>query len=217
VISIKRLEEPRVLAEGKDRWRDKYLAERAKMPKKRPPSAQYAHQDIIAALSAMSCHKCFYCEQSTKQCDKEIDHYIEVAERPELAFEWSNLYLCCAGCNRKVPNTSIPVADCLDPCDPAVAPAEHLTYDDELIRPRAGSAQGHRTIQKYRLDRPELDHKRGRQLRLFDKAVIGIQRAMLTDGSRAMNKDERELLRSFRQPDQPFSLMFAVYTKTLDL
>jgi 5-methylcytosine-specific restriction endonuclease McrA len=217
MIPLKRLEEPRVLSENEERWRAKYLEERAKSPKKRPPHARYAHREVVATLEAMSCHKCFYCEQSTKQCEKEVDHYIEVAERPELAFAWSNLYLSCAGCNRKVPNSSIPAADCVDPCDPAALPAEHLTYDDEFIRSRNSSTRGLRTIQKYRLDRPELDLKRGRQLRLFLKAVIAIQEAMIAEGRRPMNDDEKELLRSFRQPDQPFSLMFVVYTNAMAL
>lgn len=140
-----------------------------------------------------------------------------MAEHPELAFHWPNLYLACAGCNRKLPNTSIPAGDCLDPCDASAPPPEHLTYDDEFIRAKAGSTRGHRTIQKYRLDRAELDLKRGRQLRLFLKAVIGIQSAMLAEQRTSMNDDEKDLLRRFRQPDQPFSLMFAVYTRDLAL
>lgn len=31
------------------------------------------------------------------------------------------------------------------------------------------------------------------------------------------NEAEKELLQSFRQRDQPFSLMFAVYTRDLDV
>jgi 5-methylcytosine-specific restriction endonuclease McrA len=217
MIPLRRLEEPRVLAESRERWRDKYLEERAKSPKKRPPHAQYAHKDIVATLEAMSFHKCFYCEQSTKQGKPEVDHYIEVAERPDRAFEWSNLYLSCNGCNDKLPNTSIPAADCLDPCDASAPPAEHLTYDEEFIRPRADSTRGRRTIQKYRLDRDDLDHKRVRQLRLFDKTISSIKSAMLVEQRRSMNDNEKELLRRFRQPDQPFSLMFEVYTRDLAL
>ncbi len=213
MIPIRRLAEPQVLAENKARWTAKYLEERMKSPGKRPSSSQYAHRDVVATLERMSFHKCFYCEQSTKQCKREVDHYIEVAERPDLAFEWSNLYLSCDGCNDKLPNRSIPAAECLDPCDASAKPAEHLTYDDELIRPKEGSPEGRRTIQKYKLDRTELDHKRVRQLRLFDKTLKEILRAMNAAGGRAMSEAEKELLRSFRDPSQPFSLMFTIYTR----
>jgi hypothetical protein len=181
VIRLERLGVPQVLAENKDRWLAKYLEERAKDGKRRPPSAQYAHEQVVSTLEAMSCHKCFYCEQSTKQCKKEVDHYIEVAEPPDRAFDWTNLYLSCDGCNDKLPNKTIPAADCLDPCDPSVVPAEHLTFDDELIRFR--SPRGSKTIQKYKLDRPELDHKRGRQLRLFDKVIREILERMIAEGA----------------------------------
>ena len=35
--------------------------------------------------------KCFYCERRLTDSEQEVDHHVEVAERPELAFEWSNL------------------------------------------------------------------------------------------------------------------------------
>lgn len=110
MMALKRLPEPRVLAENKARWSEKYQAERAQSPKKRPSGSQYAHKEVVETLQSMSFHKCFYCEQSTKQTRPEVDHYVEVSERPDLAFEWANLYLSCRECNDKLPFKSIPPA-----------------------------------------------------------------------------------------------------------
>ncbi|KYF71588.1 hypothetical protein BE11_26830 [Sorangium cellulosum] len=166
----------------------------------------------------MSHHKCFYCEQSTKQTRREVDHYIDVAEDPARAFTWTNLYLSCWECNhQKQPHRAIPTTDCLDPCAPDAQPSAHLVFDDELIRAREGSAQGLATIKKYRLSRPDLDHKRLKQLQLFNKALGHIKDAMIAEGRKHMNEKEKALLRSFRAPDFPFSLMFNVVLERLHL
>ncbi|WP_437575938.1 HNH endonuclease [Sorangium sp. So ce887] len=212
MIPVKRLPAPDVLARCEERWRTAYLERRAKDPQKRPSSKQYAHPDIVSTLETMSHHKCFYCEQSTKQTRHEVDHYIDVAEDPTRAFTWTNLYLSCWECNhQKQPNRAIPVTDCLDPCAPDAQPSRHLMFETELIRAREGSAQGLATIKKYRLDRKDLDHKRMKQLHLFNEALIRIKDALIADGRKDMNENEMAVLRSFCQPDFPFSLMFQAY------
>jgi 5-methylcytosine-specific restriction endonuclease McrA len=217
MMALKRLPEPRVLTENKARWSEKFQAERAQSPKKRPSTSQYAHKEVVQALQAMSFHKCFYCEQSTKQAKPEVDHYIEVSERPDLAFEWTNLYLSCRECNDKLPVTSIPPSDCLDPCALDVRPEEHLTFEDEIIRPRSESPIGAATIRKYRLDRDDLDLKRLRQLQHLRNAVDTIKDRMNAEGRRAMTREEEVVLRMFRQPDYPFSLMFKIKTEAMGL
>lgn len=210
MIPVKRLPEPEALRRNKESWLATFLEQRTKEPGKRPRHAQYAHPQVIATLQAMSHNKCFYCEQKQARC--EVDHYIDVAERPELAFEWTNLYLSCWECNHhKQPHRAIPVSDCLDPCDVDVRPAEHLDFDDENITARGGSQRGFCTIKKYRLDSEELDLKRLRQLKLLLKVVIEVREKMTAEGRKVMTEPEKALLRHFAQPDYPFSLMFSIY------
>ena len=159
----------------------------------------------------MSFHKCFYCEQSTKQTRKEIDHYLEVEERPELAFDWDNLYLSCCECNRKLTNRALAASSCVNPCDPNIDPGDHLSFDDEFIRAKPGSGRGAETIRKYRLDRSDLDHKRVRLLRDFLTRLVEIRDAQNRDGGRPMTEAEKEILRAYRQAERPFSLMFRIY------
>ncbi|WP_159397850.1 hypothetical protein [Sorangium cellulosum] len=58
---------------------------------------------------------------------------------------------------------------------------------------------------------PDLDHKRLKQLQLFNKTLDRIKDIMIAEGRKEMSENEKALLRSFRQPDFPFSLMFEVY------
>lgn len=99
---------------------------------------------------------------------------------------------------------------CINPCDSTVRPSDHLTFDGEFIRARDNSVLGVATIKKYHLDRDELDHKRLKQLQVFDRTLIDILEKRISDGGRPLSDGELELLRRFRQPDHPFSLMFSV-------
>ena len=201
---ISRLEKPRILAEKAEQWTSIF----ASGTKNRPDNSKYAHAEVKGVLYSMSFHKCYYCERKLKNIPKEIDHFIEVSERKDLAYEWENLYLACDNCNGKIPNTSIAVTDVLDPCrhtDDEIG--EHLVFDDELITAKNGSALGLKTIQKYGLDSEQLDHLRVRQLKVFQKLYITILQNMHSEG-RGMNDDEKAQLLQFQQADMSFSLMF---------
>lgn len=212
-----------MLVTKKAEWTAAFLAKRAAKPGTRPESRRgYAHPEVRAALEAMSHYKCFYCERSVKgdegEQKAEVDHYIEVAQRPELAFEWTNLYLACRECNKaKMGHATISVEDCLDPCDETAEPEKHLIFEDECIRPRSGSPRGRKTITKYGLDRPQLDQARTRALRNLDRLIIAIQRRQIQEGRRGLTDEEREAIQSFAEPEHPFSLMFRAMVEQVKL
>jgi len=81
--------EPEYLTKHKDKWLEAFLAS----GKPRPDSSKYAHPKIKDVLWSASYGKCFYCECSLCGNSKEVDHFIEVAERKDLAFDWNNLNL----------------------------------------------------------------------------------------------------------------------------
>ncbi|MFN8440694.1 MAG: HNH endonuclease [Caldilineaceae bacterium] len=160
----------------------------------------------------MSYHKCFYCERKLSEVEDQVEHYKEVAAHPHLAFEWENLFLACAECNkRKRPHKEIPVDTCLNPCDEKLMPNEHLTFEQEIIRAKNHSTKGLHTIQKYCLERDDLNLQRLRRLQGFYQLLEDIRKRQIADGGRVINEQEKELLLSFQQPDQPFSLMFQCY------
>ena len=203
MIPLRRLSEPAVLAEKRDEWQAKYDERRSANPKVRPESKQYAHRQVVETLEAMSHGKCFYCEG---QGTLEVDHYIEVAERGDLVFAWENLYLACKDCQRKMPNASISVTDCVDPCDPAIDPAEHLQFDAEFISFR--TLRGELTIKKYCLKRKLLESDRRRMLQRFNTDLLEIGK---TKPWPTMDAAERERLIHYGRADGVFSLMFRAY------
>ncbi len=209
MIPVTRLPEPRILQEKKTAWTADFLAS----PKKRPDSTKYAHREVVEALRVMSHDKCFYCE--AREGSLSVDHYIEVSERRDLAFAWPNLYLACDECQRKQPNRSIPVADCLDPCDPRVEPAAHLTFVAERAKP--ASPCGEQTIKKYRLNDSARLLQRTRQLSLWRDALEHILRTQIAAGRPAMTPAELAELRRFADPDEPFSAMFSCLLKVRGL
>lgn len=97
MIQVERLAEPEVLCRHKDDWCRSFLEERGRDPKKRPHSTRYAHEEIVSTLEAMSHHKCFYCEQSTKGARAEVDHHVDVADQPDLAFTCGRTSIFRAG------------------------------------------------------------------------------------------------------------------------
>ncbi len=209
MIRVEREEEPEILSSKSVEWTEKFIAKRSTDPKARPDSSKYAHSGIKDALSRMSHGKCFYCEYRPDD-GGQVDHHIEIADDPSRAFEWTNLYLSCSQCNQAKKSARIDRSACVDPCDPASGPDEHLTFTDEMIRPLDGSSRGRQTIRKYALDRQLLDLRRSRALRALEKTRATIQARQINDGGRPITKDERELLLSFGQPERPFSLMLRV-------
>ncbi len=214
---IHRLPKPNILEKNATQWTADFLKVRAINPQQRPTGSKYAHAEIKDYLARMGAHKCFYCERALSEKEFVIDHYIEVAERPDLAFEWENLYLCCKDCNSKMTNITLPNANTLDPCSDTYPHAEHISFDNEKIRSRDGSSRGLQTIQKYKLDRDDLNLQRMRALREFDKRLISLQRRLIAEGRKSLTKTEKEILESFKQAERPFSLMFAYYISQQDL
>lgn len=201
MIRLERTARPDILSRKAEGWTNAFVATRSVDPKHRPDSRQYAHREVREALRDMSRAKCFYCETQLAEADETVDHFVEVADDDSLAFEWTNLYLCCGGCQAK--RTSVPRDDALDPCGD-IEPYEHLTFDDELIRPLDGSTRGRATIRRYKLDRQDLDLRRMKQLQRLHKLVIELQ-ALYADG---LPDPQLERLRAFTQPESPYSLMF---------
>lgn len=203
---IERLTKPAILEEKADQWRDAFVSS----GKKRPDNSKYAHSQIRESLNTMSFCKCFYCERKLKDIPQEVDHFIEVAERKDLAYEWDNLYLACDNCNNKQPNRSIPVAEAINPCHHSDEEIQqHLAFEGEIIRARNNSDLGRRTIQKYRLDSPQQDHVRLKAIKRFQTILIEILKNTNRD-KRDINTQEKETLLAFGQKDRSFSLMFTV-------
>ena len=194
--------EPEYLTEHKEQWLRTFI----ESGKPRPDSKKYAHQHIVDALKNVSYCKCFYCECSLSTEKAEVDHFIEVSEKKELAFEWNNLNLSCNWCNRhKRPNKDIPIADVLDPCKDSDEEIQNcITFDGEVMHEVNNSDKGRFTIQKYDLNSDEQVYKRGKYL---SSLILAIFPRVKCGGVKSLTDAEKEQIRSFSYPTRPFSYM----------
>ena len=79
------------------------------------------------------CHKvCVYCQKQLELTESDIDHFYPKALYRHLTFDWNNLLISCATCNRSYKHT-------YDPGDPpgiidptAIDPAHHLEFNIEV-------------------------------------------------------------------------------------
>jgi hypothetical protein len=202
---INRLSKPAILEEKEQEWTAKFLAS----GEKRPDNSKYGNPKIKSLLFTMSYNKCYYCEKKLTD-DSEIDHFIEVAERKDLAYSWENLYLACHNCNGKVPNKDIAVTTVLNPCvDSDEEIMQHLAFEDEEIIAKNNSEKGLKTIMKYKLSSEDLDAIRGKFLKQFHKKIIELQTIRIRE-NRKLNIEETKSLLRFSEPNFPFSLMFKI-------
>jgi hypothetical protein len=212
MIQLVRLSIPDILNRKKNEWTAKLLNKRLTEPNARPDHNKYGHAEIKNKLFAISSYKCFYSEEKLKGEYREIDHHIEVEEKPQDAYEWENLYLASANCNDKLPNKDIKNSDVLNPFINTDDEIEaNLYFEDECIL--SDSEIGKSTIKKYRLDSESLDLKRSKLLHKFKNKLIDIKNDIIKDGRSSYNEEEALKLKRFANNDAPFSLMFKLILK----
>lgn len=197
---LRRLAKPQILEKKEVEWTQSFVAS----AETRPDSKKYGHKDIKDTLGNSSNYKCFYSEvKFSELSEAQVDHYIEVSEDRTKAFEWANLYLSHKDSNQgKSSNLTIPNLNCLDPfIDADLVIEANLDFEDEIIR--GLTEKGRLTVQKYNLDKSIYNTLRARELKKFDD----IARAIAFTG-RVLDDDLKNTLKSFADPDRPFSLMF---------
>lgn len=204
---LTRLPEPQILIDRKANWLADFLAS----GKKRPDSSKYAHDMVKTQLNSMSFNKCFYCETKLKGKRKEVDHHIEVSVNRHLSFDWDNLCLSCDSCNNKIPHSTIPIKNALNPIVNTDADIQdHLTFTDELIEPRNNSLLGLTTIQKYRLDSEVLDTRRLKSLKAFLQLIYEISQNQVQEARNTLTEAEINAIHRFKAIDSSYSLMYTV-------
>ena len=213
MITIIRLDKPVILEKKEAEWLANFIAS----DKERPDSKKYAHKDIKERLMQMSHNKCFYSEYKFSENEGEVDHYIEVNPNKDGAFDWKNLYLSLKQINNgKIPNSTIPIDTTLDPCTDSDEELEkHLFFEQGEIY--STSKKGLDTITKYRLNHPLLNQLRAKKVIEFYITLLNLNSNQITDNGRNLTEAEITILRRFASPDYPFSLMFRLLLKKLNL
>lgn len=165
----------------------------------------YGHVSVKEALIAAQHGKCCFCEAKITHISYgDVEHFRPKAgyrQRPHdplgrpgyywLAYDWSNLYLCCQLCNQRFKKNTFPLVDAglrcrnhrtdlsveeplfLDPGG-AVNPEDHIEFLAEQPRARKGSLRGRMTIQALGLRREPLRERwfdRYRMLAILNDVV----------------------------------------------
>lgn len=212
---IDRLPIPQILNNKQKEWQIKFDEKLKENPKARPDSSKYGHKDIRDQLNSCSFNKCFYCESKLTGTSREIDHYVEVAIDPSLAFEWTNLYLSCNNCNNKLDHNTIPITEVLNPCvDSDEEIQKHIAFEKDCICSQSNSEKGLKTIQKFRLDTEILDLRRSKWLNKLATIAHEINNKMREEHRTIPTMEEKGAICRFMQNDQPYSLMCEIYIKS---
>jgi uncharacterized protein (TIGR02646 family) len=169
----------------------------------------YGHESVKSALIEAQHRKCSFCESKvTHVTYGDVEHFRPKAgyrQRPDqeslqrpgyywLAYEWTNLFLCCPLCNRRHKRNLFPLRnpedravshrDEVDEEDPVFLhpgrddPEEHIGFREAIAYAKGGSVRGRLTIEALRLNRDALVEVRRDYLDSAFKEIRGLLRLL---------------------------------------
>ena len=97
-----KLDEPQVLQDNKEQWTEEYM--QVKSQGKVPDSIKYRyrHRDIKDQLKNETHNKCIYCESKIgHNTPGDVEHIKPSSKNDNLHFDWNNMTIACAECNRR--------------------------------------------------------------------------------------------------------------------
>jgi len=100
MIRLEKTAKPQILVDNAETWTKEYCDN---LTAGKKTQNRYNRKDIKDALIAETHGKCAYCESKVLATDYgDVEHILPKHQgaRPDLCFEWSNLTLACARCNR---------------------------------------------------------------------------------------------------------------------
>lgn len=171
---------PKILKDNAKKWTEDYLL-------KKSQNSNYkhhwhsSHDEIYAALSILTAEHCSYCDKypldERAKSDVQIDHFKPVSnlEFRFLAFEWTNLYLACGGCNKsKLAQYSDLI---IKPDDENYDPTDYFFFDIETAEILVNKAneniyiqRAEKTIEVFKLNHKSIIKFRKRAIENFLKA-----------------------------------------------
>jgi uncharacterized protein (TIGR02646 family) len=167
------------------------------------PAIWGKQKEIIAA---MSWRKCVYCEGAINAPRAaHVDHFQPKALFPSLAYEWTNYFLGCPGCNGAKSDKWPKRGGYIRP--DRGDPGRHLVFfEDGCVKPARAGSSAERMLEDFDLNREWLVDPRKRNinnmLRLLDEAV----RLLKKGHGREARRLARVLLTTIDVPDDAYSV-----------
>ena len=153
--------------------------------KARFPSIWGKHKEVIAG---MSCRKCVYCEGPINAPrTAHVEHFKPKALFPSLAYEWTNYFLGCAGCNGAKGDKWPERGGYIRP--DSGDPGSHFAFsEDGSMQPVSPGGSAERMLTDFDLNRKWLVYRR--------KLEIEKMRSLLAVAVGFLKKGHGELARS---------------------
>lgn len=159
MIKLEKREEPTVLRDNGDLWRDEYLTAKANRNMTDTIRYRYRHAEIKTTIRQETNEKCAYCESKiTHTYPGDVEHILPTSNFPELASSWVNLTLACGECNRRKSNYYSAEQPLINPYQDS--PKNHLFAVGTLIFGKPGNAKGALAQLKLELNRTALLERR---------------------------------------------------------
>ena len=115
----------------------------------------YRNADLFEAFDDCFFSKCYLTEQAyLTSWAMDVEHFTPQNERPDLKYEWTNLYPASHDANMMKPRNT-PVGGYLDPCDPNDDVETDILYfldfDDDLVHFKATDATNVKAVNTAKL------------------------------------------------------------------
>jgi uncharacterized protein (TIGR02646 family) len=142
---------PKILEDNAQIWTEEYLFKKNQNSKHQHHWHSF-HDEIYTALAILTAEHCSYCDKypldERAKSDVQIDHFKPISELAfrVLAFEWTNLYLACGGCNKsKLAQYSDLI---IRPDDENYNPTDYFFFDVETAEILVNKTNGNTFIQR---------------------------------------------------------------------
>lgn len=184
---LQKVGKPAVLDSHAEEWQLEYEADPSNSTKKH----RYRHPEIKQALREETHWKCVYCESKIgHNTPGDVEHKVPSSKEPKFHFEWSNLTVACAECNRRKNDYYEPGLGFLDPYQDDVETC--LLHLGPFVYWAPGNPRAEATVRILEIDSGKRSALIDRKRETLEKArgLLELTRAPSSDLLAALRKDE---------------------------
>lgn len=162
---------PPVLEANATTWTAEFIANKTSAALR----YRYRHPEIKAALVAETYGKCVYCESKIgHNTPGDVEHKVPSSVDESKHFDWSNLTISCAECNRRKNNYFDTIKPFLDPYIHNVE--DLLVHAGPIVCWKAGVAEAEVTVKILDLSSGARFHLIGRKIEKIEEMNTLIER-----------------------------------------
>jgi hypothetical protein len=175
---LEKLDIPEVLEQNAALWEQEYLADQTNSTKR----YRYRNPEIKSTLVRETAGKCVYCESKIgHNTPGDVEHKIPSSVEPARHYDWSNLTIACAECNRRKNDYLDAVKPFLDPYVDDVE--DLLVHHGPIVGWKHGTASAEASIKILDLHSGKRSHLLLRKIEKIDEINNLCERLLTSHGS----------------------------------